>query len=106
MLDDIYEIADSAMVKELGERYQTYRLRYNKTQKEVAEQAGISIFTISAFEKGNKAGISLLIFIKLLRAINELGQVAQLLPELPVSPRLLYEQAQKQRKRATKQNRS
>lgn len=65
------------------------------TQKEVAEKSGISVFTISTFENGSSAGITLATFIKLLRAIDSLEDIEKLIPELPISPRLLFKKMNK-----------
>lgn len=51
MSTDIKEYTNSELVRQLGKRFKEYRLRYNKTQKEVAEHAGLSIPTVGAFEK-------------------------------------------------------
>lgn len=96
MTADIYEMTDKAIVRELGKQFKTYRLYHRKTQKELAEQVGVSIFSISNFEKGAGTGISLLLFTKLLRGIDELDNMRHILPEIPVSPRLLFEQQQRQ----------
>lgn len=99
-MEDIYEKSNTRLIQELGERFRNYRLRYNKTQKEIAQDTGLSVFTISSFEKGTGTGITMLTLLKLLRVINELPQIEKILPELPVSPRLLYQEQNKKRKRA------
>ena len=43
--------SNSEIISELGGRFKQYRLFSNLTQKEVAVKAGVSIFTISQFEK-------------------------------------------------------
>ncbi|MFV0346792.1 MAG: helix-turn-helix domain-containing protein [Bacteroidales bacterium] len=90
MNSELYAKSGSETIRELGKRYSTYRKRMGYTQKEVAEQSGLSIFTISTFENGSATGITLASFIKLLRAIDFLEEIEKLLPELPVSPRELY----------------
>lgn len=68
------------------------------TQKNVAAQSGISVFTISSFENGSSTGITLASFIKLLRAIDNLEEIEKLLPELPESPKAIFmKQSKKQR---------
>ena len=44
--------SNSEIISELGGRFKQYRLFSNLTQKEVAVKAGVRIFTISKFEKG------------------------------------------------------
>lgn len=102
MKDELYSKSDIELVRELGVRFREYRLRYNKTQREVAEFTGLSLFTVSSFEKGAGTGISVLNFLKLLRAIDALEDSEHLLPPLPESPRLLYEQQMKKRKKASR----
>lgn len=43
--------SNSEIISESGGRFKQYRLFSNLTQKEVAVKAGVSIFTISQFEK-------------------------------------------------------
>lgn len=93
--DDIYEMTDKAIVRELGQRFKAYRLNRQLTQKEVAGQVGTSIFTVSSLEKGTATGLSLSLFIRLLRGINELERVRDLLPEIPPSPRRVFESQQR-----------
>lgn len=49
--------SNSEIISELGGRFKQYRLFCNLTQKEVAVKAGVSIFTISQFEKGEAKNI-------------------------------------------------
>jgi transcriptional regulator with XRE-family HTH domain len=97
MLSEIYEQSGSELIRELGLRYKQYRKRMGLTQKEVAVQSGLSVFTISSFENGSQVGLTLASFIRLLRAIEELDEVEKLLPELPESPRAVYERLYKKR---------
>lgn len=92
--DDIYEMTDKAIVHELGQRFKAYRLHHQLTQQEVAEQVGTSVFTVSGLEKGTATGLSLSLFVKLLRGIHELERVRDILPEIPPSPRQLFKQQQ------------
>lgn len=90
MTGNIYEKSGAEIVAELGKRFREYRKRMGLTQKEIAVQSGLSIFTISEFEKGTGTGITMASLIKLLRAIDSLEEIEKLLPPLPVSPRALY----------------
>ena len=98
MLSDIYEKSGSDMIRALGNRYSDYRKRMGYTQKDVAAQSGISVFTISSFENGSSTGITLASFIKLLRAIDYLEEIEKLLPELPESPRAIFMKQSKNKK--------
>ncbi len=94
--ESIYEQTNAELIRELGRRYKDYRMRYGKSQKEVAEQTGLSVFTISGFERGTNTGITLVNLLKLLRAIDQLEQFDTLLQELPQSPSLMYKQQKRQ----------
>jgi transcriptional regulator with XRE-family HTH domain len=95
MYSKLYEKSGSDIIRELGKRYSDYRKRMGYTQKEVAEKSGLSVFTISSFENGSSTGITLTSFIKLLRAIDSLDEIENLLPELPESPRALFKKQSK-----------
>lgn len=95
MYSDIYEKAGSEIIREIGLRFSNYRKRMKFTQKEVAEKSGLSVFTISSFENGSSTGITLASFLKLLRAIDSLDEIEKILPELPVSPKELFNKQSK-----------
>lgn len=90
MKDNIYEKSGAELIMNLGRRFRDYRKRTGMTQKEVSYKSGLSVFTISAFEKGSGTGITMSSFLKLLRAIDYLDEIEKLLPPLPQSPRELY----------------
>lgn len=99
MNQNLYAQSNSDIIKSLGLRFKEYRRRLGLSQKDIAEQTGLSIFTISTFESGKATGITLISFIKLLRAIEELEQTEAILPELPQSAAELYRIQQRQSKR-------
>lgn len=78
--------SNSEIISELGKRYKEYRLFSDLTQKEVAARAGVSVFTISQFEKGEAHNIGLATLLALLRSIGFLEEVEKLLPSLPELP--------------------
>jgi len=102
MIHEIYGQSTADIIQQFGKRYSQYRKRMRYTQKQIAEQTGLSIFTISSFENGSSTGITLTSFIKLLRAVDMLEDVEKMLPELPISPREIFEK-QNKRKRSWKQ---
>ena len=89
-MKDIYAWSNTELVKSLGRRFKTYRIKCRMTQKEVAEQSGISVPTIRSFENGRSASVSLLVVVALLRAIGQLGCFDSLLPEIPESPKDVF----------------
>ena len=95
MYSELYEQSNSEIIRQLGTRYSEYRKRLGFTQKQVAGQTGLSVFTISSFENGSSTGITLASLLKLLRAIGNLDEVEKLLPELPLSPRELFRKQNK-----------
>ena len=87
--EDIYGKTTPELIMELGSRFKEYRLTCRMTQKEVAEQAGVSLFTVKAFESGRAYNITMGSFLGMLRAISFLEEVEKLLPELPPTPEMI-----------------
>ncbi len=83
------------IIQELGRRYAQYRKRMGMTQKDVSEQSGLSVFTISGFENGSQTGISMASYIKMLRALDIVDYMEEALPELSESPREQYYKSHK-----------
>ena len=101
---DYYEYSVPELVRLLGRRFKEYRMRANLTQKEVAEQAGLTVATIHKFESGTATNVSLGTFLLLLKAIGQIDGVDELLPELPESPYLYKQEKKVQRIRHKKQS--
>lgn len=99
MYSEFYAQSGHELICQLGKRFAQYRKRMGYTQRQVAAQSGLSVFTISSFENGSSTGLTMASFIRLLRAIGFLEEISKLLPELPESPRLLYLQEQKRKGR-------
>ncbi len=86
---DYYQYSTPELVRMLGQRFRTYRLLAKMTQKEVAEQTGLTLTTVSKFENGTAANVTLPTFLLLLKAVGCIDQLDAILPELPESPYLL-----------------
>lgn len=84
-LQDLYGKSNHEIAAELGARFRAYRIALRLTQKEVAEKAGVSVLTLSRFETGNSASISLPYFLALLRVIGHLDKITEAIPEIPES---------------------
>jgi DNA-binding XRE family transcriptional regulator len=87
--EDIYAKTNAELIIELGSRFKEYRLVCRLTQKQVAEQAGVSLFTIKAFESGRAYNITMGSFLAMLRAISFLEEVEKLLPPLPPTTEMI-----------------
>lgn len=85
---DLYEYSTTELIRMLGTRFKEYRLRTNLTQKEVAEQSGVTTTTIHKFETGAMNNASLNTFIMLLKAVGCIDGLDKIMPELPESPYL------------------
>lgn len=87
---------------DLGKKLRQHRLNNNFTSGKLAELSGVSVRTITGFERGEK-NISLLNLIELLRALGLVDTLNELIPEIPsVSPLELIEIEKNKRKRASK----
>lgn len=92
---DLYERSDNSIASELGRRFKNYRIALRLTQKEVAEQSGVSVMTIVRFEKGDGGSIRLDTFISLMRAIQKLEGISESIPNMPTS---IYDELASKRK--------
>lgn len=92
------ELSDKAILKELGLRIARYRLNKNMTQKMLAVEAGVSTPTIQRAEHG--ASIQVMKLIRIVRALNLIGNMESLVPEPPVSPIQQLKMTRKIRQRA------
>lgn len=82
-MNDYSEYSSPELVRILGLRFKDYRLRANMTQKDVAKVTGLTIPTIQRFENGMSKNISLGSFLLLLKAIDCLKGLDELMPEQP-----------------------
>lgn len=96
-MTDYYEYSIPELVRLLGERFKDYRLRSKMTQKDVAEQSGITINTIHKFENGTSGNISIGTFLLLLKSVGCIENFDKLLPELPESAYLVKKEKKVQR---------
>lgn len=90
-------INNSEVIIEIGERLRKQRINKKLTQKQLAEKAGLSLFTVAQIEKGNS--ISLNMLIALLRALQMLDNLQFLVPDQVISPISLLRNKNKEIKR-------
>jgi len=80
---DYYNASDGAILKELGDRLRTLRLRKNITQEDLAERTLLSVGTIKSLEAG-KGKLSTLVAV--LRELGALEQLDHFIPPVTISP--------------------
>ena len=78
-------MANPEITAELVRRFKEYRLAYRFTRQEGAEKAGISLITLRQFESGKAYNINMGNFLALIRVVECLEQIDDLMPEIPVS---------------------
>ena len=83
------------IIRNLGLRFRDYRMRLMMTRKEVSVAARVGMTTLYKFESGNMTDISFGTVIRLLRAIGMVENRDALLPELPESPYMYYDNDKK-----------
>ncbi len=99
---NLYAMTDSAIAEELGRRLEQIRLEANKPQKEIAYELGISEGTYRRAIKG-KARFEVIIGI--MRMLDQLGNLENLLPDQPFSPiEMLKLQGKKRQRAASKRS--
>ena len=69
---------------EIGKRLKTYRLKKRLSQQELANQAGVSLFSVAKIEKGKSVTISVL--LPVMRVLRLLDNFELLIPEVGISP--------------------
>lgn len=87
--ENISAMSNAAIVQTFGVQSRTYRLRAQLTQKEVSERAGG--LTLRAFEPGKATNITMSNFLSLLRVLDQLAPIADILPDIPIFPYALSE---------------
>lgn len=80
----LYGLSNHQIAAELGVRFRRYRTQLGLTRKDISEQSGISAITIARFESGSSS-ISLGNLLALLRCIQRLEAIEELIPDLPDS---------------------
>jgi transcriptional regulator with XRE-family HTH domain len=91
---------DVSLLKLLGAFVKHQRLEQNKTQGQLAKEAGINRSTLSEFEQGKRSNT--LTLIQLLRALDQLHLFENFKIVEKISPIQLAKLQQKKRKRASK----
>lgn len=98
-MDEHKHRTDNATLALLGQRIAQHRLQQNRTQAELAKEAGVSKRTIERLEAGESTQLTNL--IRLLRALGLLANLDALVPPAVPSPLELLQSKKKRRKRAS-----
>ena len=77
-------LSNSAIIEEVGKRLKEYRFQRQLTQQELAEQAGVNVFSIKQIEKGK--AVTLTVFLSVLRVLRLLDNLELFIPEIGISP--------------------
>ena len=77
-------LSSAMIVASLGRELETVRLQHNISQAELAREAGVSRRTITRMAEGK--AISLDSFVRVLKALKLVDNLAVLLPDTSVSP--------------------
>lgn len=96
---DFQTMTEAAIAEELGHRLKGLRLRKNRTQKEIADFAGLSLQAVQRAEKGQSTIKNV---IKILKSLKALDTLNNFIPEVPISPIELMKLKDKTRQRARK----
>ncbi len=92
-------MSDDALMKTIGEFIQHNRLQQNRTQDQVAADAGISRSTLSLLERGESVRLDTL--IKVLRVLDLLYVIDQFRIQQQISPLEYAKLKRKERKQAS-----
>ena len=92
-------MSDDAIIKSLGEYIKHHRVEQNRTQEDIAKDAGINRTTLSYLENGDIVNIST--FIQVLRALDLLDVLDVFTIKDEISPLELAKLQEKKRKRAS-----
>lgn len=94
-----HAMSDPAILELLGKYIQQIRLQQNKTQQQVATAAGINRSTVVQIENGG--GSTMISFVQILRALEQLQILEHFEVKQQISPLQLAKLEQNKRRRAS-----
>lgn len=97
--NDWLAMSDDAIIKTIGAFIKHHRIAQNRTQHDVAKDAGINRTTLSLLENGDIVNISTL--VQVLRALDLFHVMDVFIIENQISPIELAKLEQQRRKRAS-----
>jgi transcriptional regulator with XRE-family HTH domain len=92
-------LTDEALLQELGARLARARVDRDLTQKQLAEEAGVSKTTVERAEAGRSTTVPN--FLRILRVLRLLDGLEALVPAPTISPIAITRLESKQRQRGT-----
>lgn len=96
-------LTESEILIEIGTRLKKIRLQHNLTQKELGQEVGLSVSTISLIEKGKSTSVESLIRILIrLNRIKDLESVFRVGENLELKLKFEKVKLKSERKRASK----
>ena len=99
-MEDIYTLADPIIKARIGKRLKAIMLRQNITQKDLAEDADVSLSIVKNIEKGEIKSFDSL--VKVMRILGELDAFQPMIEEPTLSPNEYYEVVNKIKKHTRK----
>ena len=98
-----HSMSDKALMEQIGTFVKHHRLQQNRTQEEVAHDAGISRSTLSLLERGET--VTVMTLIQILRVLDLLYVLESFQVQEVISPIALAKAEKEKRQRARKGNR-
>lgn len=88
-MDDLYTLSDSQILKSIGNKLKSVRLKQNITQENLAESCSISRSSVQKIENGEIGSFES--FLRILRTLGLLDELSHLCSEEQMSPSEYYE---------------
>ncbi len=88
-MEDIYMLSDSIILKKIGEKLKSNRLKQNITQRSLAEASGVPLSTLKRIEGGEIGSMESL--LRLLRVLGLLNSLQPFVEEEQLSPQEYYD---------------
>lgn len=102
-MDNWLFLTEQEILKEIGERIKKIRLQHNLTQKEMSDEVGLSVSTISLIEQGKSTTTeSLIRILTRLNRLKELESVFRVGENLELKLKFEKAKLKTERKRASK----
>jgi len=103
MIDNWLFLTEQEILEEIGKRLKKIRLQHNLTQKEMSEEVGLSVSTISLIEQGRSTTVESLIRILMrLNRIKDLESALRVGENLELKLKFEKAKLKTERKRASK----